>query len=327
MKKQPYVKVARFTIGMLIAKVLVGVIVVVLVATWIIMRYLGGAFQAGNQALVIVKKSKEWHTVGPKGRLTPGLLDADYLLAGDMAMLSAIVYSGDTPLDHLPDYRQDIAKYAFERDELKARCWKRFSHSHRLVSPKGRTLMGGLVYDVWVNEDVAPVPLAVFVFRGTNDSPDWLANQPITHIRGMWTQYEQAESLTKKLSEELDHAYGNKVRIFTTGHSLGGGLAQYVRNHNLRIEKTFAFNSSPVTGDYTTSRKVRRFESEKRPVYIIYESNEILTAFRFIPIFFQRFASSRNTVMVRYNFSEKLTSHLPKSQHEMKRLVVGLTKN
>jgi hypothetical protein len=40
-----------------------------------------------------------------QGQLTPSLQDADYPLVLDMAMLSAIVYSGVKSTNHRPDYR------------------------------------------------------------------------------------------------------------------------------------------------------------------------------------------------------------------------------
>jgi hypothetical protein len=259
-----------------------------------------------------------------RGQLAPTLYDADYQLAPDMAMLSAVVYSGAKAPNHRPDYRQDTAKYAVERRELARRGWRPFVFNYPLTPAKGQTMLGGLVYDVWVRP--GPVPLAVLVFRGTNylEFADWVANtRPVTNWPRLWDQYEQARTLTPVVVARLDSAYGGRVRIFAVGHSLGGGLAQHASYYSPSIEKVFAFNSSPLTGYFDVARKQRLLHGSARRTYLVYESYEVLALFRAVPSYLDRFRNV-DMVVVRYNFSTGLEAPSPFQQHQMQRLVAGL---
>jgi len=259
-----------------------------------------------------------------QGQLTPTLQDADYQLVSDMAMLSAIVYSGVKSTNHRPDYRQDTVKYAVERRELAQHGWQPFAFSCPLTPAKGQRILSGLVYDVWVRPGA--VPLAVLVFRGTNylEFADWVANtRPVTNWPGLWDQYEQARALTPVLVAKLDSAYGGRERIFAAGHSLGGGLAQHASYHSPRIGKVFAFNSSPLTGYFDVAKKQRLLHGSTRRTYLVYESYEVLALFRAAPSYLDRFKKA-DIVVVRYNFSTGLDSPSPFRQHQMQRLVAGL---
>jgi hypothetical protein len=262
-----------------------------------------------------------------QGQLAPRMRDDDYQLAPDMAMLSAVVYSGVKATGNRPDYRQDTVKYALERRELARRGWQPFAFRYALVPQPGQRMAGGLVYDVWVRTAPGARPLAVLVFRGTNyqEFADWVANtRPLTNRPGLWDQYEQARTLTPVVVAKLDSAYGAKLRIFAAGHSLGGGLAQHAGYTSPRIEKVFAFNSSPLTGYFDVDKKDRLHHGSLRRTYLVYESYEALTLFRYIPVYLNRFAKDVDIIVVRYNFTTGLTTPSPFRQHEMQRLVAGL---
>lgn len=169
-------------------------------------------------------------------------------------------------------------------------------------------------------------PLAVLVFRGTNylEFADWVANlRPLTNTPWVWDQYEQARTLTPVLVAKLDSAYGGGERIFAAGHSLGGGLAQHAGFTCSRIDKVFAFNSSPLTGYCDVAKKERIRHGSARCTHLVYESYEVLAMLRFVPGYLDRFTDNANAVVVRYNFSD-LKSLSPFRQHEMQRLVAGL---
>ncbi|HEX8327923.1 MAG TPA: DUF6792 domain-containing protein [Hymenobacter sp.] len=262
-----------------------------------------------------------------QGELAPRMRDDDYIVVPDMAMLSAVVYSGVKAPGNRPDYRQDTAKYAVERRELARRGWRPFVFRYPLVPAPGQRMAGGLVYDAWVQALPGARPLAVLVFRGTNyqEFADWVANtRPLTNRPGLWDQYEQARTLTPVLVAKLDSAYGPRLRIFAAGHSLGGGLAQHAGYTSPRIEKVFAFNSSPLTGYFDVAKKDRLHHGSLRRTYLVYESYEALTLFRYVPVYLNRFAKDVDIIVVRYNFTTGLDSPSPFRQHEMQRLVAGL---
>jgi hypothetical protein len=86
-----------------------------------------------------------------------------------------------------------------------------------------------------------------------------------------------------KLIQNLDcyRRAGSKPRIVSTGHSLGGGLAQFValatRSGGPQIAKVFAFDSSPVTGAHLVDKQLREANAQGLTVDRIYESGEILS--------------------------------------------------
>ncbi|MDO7844861.1 hypothetical protein Q5H92_00720 [Hymenobacter sp. M29] len=143
--------------------------VFIVILAWGLLLLLS-ACQRPDDAVVTIRNLQYHRTPAQlaQGQLTPTLRDADYQLASDMAMLSAIVYSGVKTTTHRPDYRQDTAKYAVERYELARRGWRPFSFTYPLAAAPGQKMLGGMVYDVWVQARPGARPLAVLVFRGTN---------------------------------------------------------------------------------------------------------------------------------------------------------------
>jgi hypothetical protein len=74
---------------------------------------------------------------------------------------------------------------------------------------------------------------------------------------------------------------GSNARIVSTGHSLGGGLAQFValatKSGGLQIAKVFAFDPSPVTGAHLVDKQLRDGNARGLTVDRVYESGEILS--------------------------------------------------
>lgn len=114
----------------------------------------------------------------------------------------------------------------------------------------------GLHFDVWENSTTSPARIAV-AFRGTEstDRLDWRANSrwalPLTR-KG--DQYDQAIEYVFPILEKAIARLGTNVQVVTTGHSLGGGLAQCIfyssyaqTNPAVRVQLCYAFDSSPVT--------------------------------------------------------------------------------
>ncbi|GAB3309579.1 hypothetical protein GCM10027348_41650 [Hymenobacter tenuis] len=313
------------TASLFVAKIVLGLFGVSLVIGWVFVRFMSGAYQADDQALVIVQRDKHERSVTQvaRGQLTAELNDPDYRLVSEMAMLSAVVYSGEGAPNHLPDYadQADLETYALERQLLRDSSWRPIGVPANIMlglqPAADRKKLDGFTFDVWMKRAPGHAPLAVLVFRGTDEFADWKANlRPPTISPGRWDQYEQAEAVTKKMIGELDRKYGPGLRVFATGHSLGGGLAQCALNHSPRIDKVFAFNSSPLTGYHGAPGVVRR---AKRRTYLIYESNEILAAARFVPLFVNRYTGRKDVIAVRYNFNKK-----SRGQHSMQPLVLGL---
>lgn len=105
---------------------------------------------------------------------------------------------------------------------------------------------GGLFYETYIygNE------IAVIAFRGTENSTnqiglDWWGN--ISNFFGFEpNQYQEARRHQAETIAALIKL-NPSIRIYTTGHSLGGGLAQQAAYLHNEVLAAYVFNTSPVT--------------------------------------------------------------------------------
>jgi hypothetical protein len=131
-----------------------------------------------------------------------------------------------------------------------------------------------------------------------------------------------------KRSERLEFAFLRHAEIFSTGHSLGGGLAQefaYSLPENAgvpRVKRVFAFDPSPVTGFYSVREDVRDQNKQNLAIDRIYERGEILAYLRsFTNLFAPPSASSPTIRQVRYNL---FYTHNPFAGHSIPELACKL---
>jgi len=89
----------------------------------------------------------------------------------------------------------------------------------------------------------------------------------------------------KRRSRQMDPARLSRLELYSTGHSLGGGLAQQFAyslpyDSVKHVKQVYAFDPSPVTGFYSVPVKLR--EQNRRGMLIdrIYERGEILAILR-----------------------------------------------
>jgi hypothetical protein len=135
----------------------------------------------------------------------------------ESAMFSAVVYRHD-------DATPDDPKRAGYQKYLTERGWQRRGFCDRKVQGDGQ----GLYFEVWENDTRHPRQI-VFAFRGTTGGPDWGANlrwfrlhRPRDHY---YAAYDESVPLIQRFWSERG---GERPVISTTGHSLGGGLAQEI---------------------------------------------------------------------------------------------------
>ena len=186
-------------------------------------------------------------------------------------------------------------------------------------TPPGSYKVKGMKHQVWVKESQGAPQLAVIVFRGTdaNQLGDWLSNfRWITRfIPFLWDQYDQTRDLIQCLVKNIRNKYGNNTYIITTGHSLGGGLAQQAAYMSEYIRKVYAFNPSTVTGYYSVDKTEREKNEKGMTIYRIYEHGEILAYLRlFMKGLYPLTQSDPEIVEIRYN----LVKGNMVSQHSMK---------
>lgn len=149
--------------------------------------------------------------------------------------------------------------------------------------PVGKKKLPGLKYEIWeIDDDTINVAI---VFRGTDSLPDWKANFRwfFKLFDGVtYDHYDQLALISHSIVDSIKSNYTNQsIKIISIGHSLGGGLAQYMAYAIPEINHVYTFNSSPVTAYYSVKLKALRNENKKNAViYRLYESGEALTFIR-----------------------------------------------
>jgi hypothetical protein len=181
--------------------------------------------------------------------------------------------------------------------------------------------------EVWERQSPAAVAVA---FGGTvfRNEMDWLAN-----LRWFTPGHEDEYTLTqvafaKAFADECikRHQLGQPVstQLYSTGHSLGGGLAQQFA-YALpdvpsvpRVEKVYAFDPSPVTGFFSVDKKLREINRASLKIDRIYERGEILAIARsLMSLFWKPSAAAPAIRGARYNLFYTCN---PVAGHSMKML-------
>lgn len=141
--------------------------------------------------------------------------------------------------------------------------------------------------EVWENAALAAIAVA---FGGTvfDNEKDWLSNLRwfIPHHKDEYTQV--VHTFVQLLCEEFKRRYpaGDGPALFSTGHSLGGGLAQQfayalpLDDGVPRVREVYAFDPSPVTGYFSVRRSLRNRNKRGLSIDRVYERGEVLALAR-----------------------------------------------
>lgn len=152
--------------------------------------------------------------------------------------------------------------------------WRRIDAAHLRV-------------EVWENAVLAAIAVA---FGGTvfDNEKDWLSNLRwfIPHHKDEYTQV--VHTFVQLLCGEYKRRYpaGSGPALFSTGHSLGGGLAQQLAyalpldGALPRVREVYAFDPSPVTGYFSVPRSLRDSNKHDLSIDRVYERGEILALAR-----------------------------------------------
>ncbi len=112
-----------------------------------------------------------------------------------------------------------------------------------------------------------------------------------------------AEEFQRRLSSpDPEWAFLKKAKLYSTGHSLGGGLAQQFAyslppNAPRKVTKVYAFDPSPVTGYLSVSQETRDHNRMGLSIDRIYERGEVLALLRSLTSFIYR--PSKENAMIR----------------------------
>lgn len=195
-----------------------------------------------------------------------------------MALFAKVVYRKDLSPDiryqlgcaYLPA-DADVPEVGMPR-KADGSGWKRWKGTTKAPEAIACFNNGGLSYETYVHETVeGTLDEAVIAFRGTENYnlreklEDWGTN--LGAALGVEPpQYKAAQSLIPKLIDGLV-LQSPSIKIYATGHSLGGGLAQQAGYVSKRILEVYAFDPSPVTNwSFLAIHNKAAIEDRKDPI-------------------------------------------------------------
>lgn len=147
----------------------------------------------------------------------------------------------------------------------------------------------GLHYETYVYErKPGQYEEAVIAFRGTENRPGQMYNDWRSNFAAFFgfepDQYAAARQRMPLLIEELAKVLapqGGDARIYVTGHSLGGGLAQQAGYLSKQVKEVYTFNTTPVT-NWSKLRLHNEVHNAYPIIHRIYHGGEFLEKLRFV---------------------------------------------
>ena len=171
--------------------------------------------------------------------------------------------------------------------------------------------------EVWMRPE-GPHPAVAVSFGGTvfNNRNDWLSNLR-WFLPGHTDEYSTIvddlapafrDEYRKRLeSDDPAWRFLRSARLYSTGHSLGGGLAQQFAyawpiDAPHRVDKVYAYDPSPVTGYGRVKADLRDTNRQGLDIDRVYERGEVLALLRSITSFFVAPAAQNPRILgVRYS--------------------------
>jgi hypothetical protein len=280
---------------------LVGTILVVLVLLAFIRVATRPAFRQRSDQVVIRRPGQRMFGA-PEPLCTTGPEDLPF------ALLSQAAYQ------RKPDAKQVKAGESLDPDAaLQQRGWVRWpdfggSQLHTQIQNVH------LRVEVWWHVQEKKIAVA---FGGTvfTNIKDWRANlrwflphqddEYTVIVKGFGRAFEQ--EYAKKV-KEAGWQPSEHIHLFSTGHSLGGGLAQEfayslpLNNAVPRVDKVYAIDPSPVTGFYSVKKIIRETNVRQLDIDRIFERGEILAFLRsIVSLFVPPRRRSPTIRQIRYN--------------------------
>ncbi|MFL6439910.1 MAG: lipase family protein [Terriglobales bacterium] len=263
---------------------------------------------------VVIRRPGQRMFGAPEPLGTAGLEDLPF------AFLSQAAYQ------HKPDAKQEKAGDCVDPDAaLQQRGWARWAD---FGGPELRAQIEAvhLRVEVWwhLQEKKVAVAFGGTVFSNIKDlraNLRWFLPHKddeytvIVKVFGRAFEQEYANKLKEAGWQQSDH-----IQLFSTGHSLGGGLAQEfayslpLNNAVPRVDKVYAIDPSPVTGFYSVEKTIRNANVRELKIDRIFERGEILAFLRsIVSLFVPPRRRSPTIRQIRYNLFPSwnpITGHL-----------------
>jgi hypothetical protein len=190
------------------------------------------------------------------------------ILFMDTAWISKFTYRGKLiPHDA---YYKDIQTKLFIKGWRREECFDK----------KYKNNSFGFRFDVWINENSKQIVIA---FRGTVFLNLFSLFANLHWISRYWfftrrlSHYDIIKDHFPSLVTEIKKSYENQhYKFYSTGHSLGGGLAIHCSYCIEEIGQVYAYDASPVTGWFEISSELRKKCTKNLVVHTFYESAELL---------------------------------------------------
>lgn len=217
-------------------------------------------------------------------------------------------------------YRKDIEDSKREDNPcatdtpLLPQHWKRSKTDGACYAHKG------LYFETYEHSNGQKIDMAVIAIRGSEPGwYDWKSNASglVPFIK---SEYTDAKAKIIPLIGALKTEGVDK--IYLTGHSLGGGIAQSIAyaTDETDVAATYTFNTSPVTN--WMKLKIKHQVINKNPtVYSVYTSNEALVYVRNITKRFNFKLPKRMVEKLKYDFPKHWS---PINAHAMSNLTCYL---
>jgi hypothetical protein len=210
---------------------------------------------------------------------------------------------------------------------LSASGWIQLYHSEEILSEEEKAT--GLEFVAFGRDGPKSVGEIIIGFRGTDFTSlsDWRSNlrwfTRVLPLSGP-DQYQVVHSHTKELVDlalkEANNKIPSAVRfdVYSTGHSLGGGLAQLLAYSDSRVKGAVVFDPSPVTG-YNQLVTDEQVNCSARIVRI-YERGEALQYVRSVLRRFYNLSSNITEI----SFDLLHSGGNPFANHSMSKFRLGL---
>ena len=243
---------------------------------------------------------------------------------GLMALFAEVVYRRDLPTAvrdgngcrYLTAPSDPNISYGMPSQPNQAGGWRRWIPKSPLQGAEACVDKDGLYYETYVHENSEEkITEAVIAFRGTENRKGQYLNDWSTNLKASIgiepKQYELASQAVPIVLEGLRERFKQdqtEIKIYVTGHSLGGGLAQSAGYLDKDIKEVFTFNTTPVT-NWSFLRLRGAVKNAYPIIHRVYHGGEFLEKVRFVSSNFTEARYGRHDIGLQFEGRSDFHGH------------------